>query len=280
MKSNFKATKQNVTVAAGVMSSLLALAAGSAYADPLDSFVSCVNSLPAASRNVAGAAATCVPAGAHVTVTMSGESAQPACTLRDGTRLPRVIFSIPGAAGSLGGNLDFRPSFSLCTQGGTINHIEVGQDVNKSTRTDDADLRNFPYLQKMADFDVSPSNTPWAFTQFGAVPNVATAVLDAKTPANSKGCAECHDRKGTVNVSAAVPPGIANLFLPIPAAVADGTLFTNDPATAGFGSLNANPFPAICAGIQNSTSLNTAKPAGVKTLAINLCNALRSAAGL
>ena len=269
MKLNFRASKQNVT-----MGALLVLAAAPAYADPLDDFVSCVNSLPAASRNVAGAAAKCVPAGAHVTVTMSGESAQPACTLRDGTRLPRVIFSIPGAAGSLGGNLDFRPSFSLCTQGGTINHIEVGQDVNKSNKTDDADLRNFPYLQKMADFDASPGYPN--FTEFGAVPHVATAVIDASSPSNSKGCAECHDRLGSM----VLPGGTANLFLPIPAAVADGTLFTNDPATAGFGSLNANPFPAICAGIQNSTSLNTAKPAGVKTLAINLCNALRSAAGL
>ena len=265
---------------AGVVSSLLALAAVPATAadtGPVQSFVDCLNSIDTSPRpHTVADAVACVPAGCYTTVTMSGESAQPACTLKDGTKLPRVIFSCPGANGSLGGFLQFRPSFSLCTQKGTINHIEVGQDVNKSNRSDDPELRNFPYVQKMADFNAGPSSTSWGFTEFGATANVATAVLDAKSPANSKGCSECHDRLGNMAVSTAVPPGIANLFGPIPPAVAEGTIFTNDPAVDGFGSLNTNPFADICAGIQSSTQLAHSSIPGLQNLAYNLCTALQS----
>jgi len=263
---------------AGVISSLLALAAAPAYAGdsgPVQTFVDCLNKVSTSPHTVVDAVA-CLPPGGYTTVTMSGESAQPACTLKDGTQLPRVIFSIPGDKGSKG-PLYFRPSFSLCTQAGTINHIEVGQDVNVSTRTDDPELRNFPYVMKMADFDASSSTTPWQFTEFGTVPNVATAVLDAKTPVNSKGCAECHDRKGTISVPAALPPGIASLFLPIPAAVAEGTIYTDDPAAEGFGVLTQNPLDGICTGIMNSGVLARSKVPGQQMLAYNLCNALAAA---
>jgi hypothetical protein len=82
-------------------------------------------------------AEACVPANCYAIVTMSEESAQPTCTLRDGTTLPREIFSCTGASSSL----RFRPSFSLCRQGGIITHIELGEDVNQSIRTDDPELR-------------------------------------------------------------------------------------------------------------------------------------------
>src|SRR5574340_1064860 len=114
-KLNFRAAKQNVT--AGVMFSLLALAAAPAYAadtGPVQSFVDCLNAINTSPHTVVDAVA-CLPPGGYTTVTMSEESAQPACTLTDGTRLPRVIFSIPGASGSKG-VLYFRPSFSLCTK--------------------------------------------------------------------------------------------------------------------------------------------------------------------
>ena len=245
---------------AAVMSSLLALAAAPAWAaDPVDikSFADCLNLKSTTTANTVADAAACVPSGCFATVTMSEESAQPACRLRDGTRLPRVIFSCQGSSGSL----RLRPSFSLCTQGGVINHIEVGEDVNKSTRTDDPALRNFPYVQKMADVDTT--ETPWSFNEL--------MVLDAKSPGTSKGCAECHDRKGTMVVPNFTPTLTANLFLPIPPAVAEGTIYTNDPAVDSSG-VPQTPFSDICTGIASSTQL--ARSPSKQALASKLCTAL------
>lgn len=242
-----------------------ALAAAPAYAaDSISSFVGCLNSTP--SPHTVVDAVACVPSNCSTTVTMSEESAQPGCKLRDGTRLPRVIFSCPGSSGSL----RFRPSFSLCTQGGVINHIELGEDVNKSTRTDDPELRNFPYVQQMAD--INTSLTSWAFTVFGTG---ETAVLDAKSPRNSKGCAECHDRMGTLTVA---PTSIANLFLPVPPAVAEGTIYTNDPAVDSSG-VPQTPLIDICNDIWHSTQLANSRIPGLKDLTYNLCTALKSKAG-
>jgi hypothetical protein len=227
---------------AGVMSSLLALAAAPAYADPrtIKSFDECLNSKSTTTANTVADAVACVPAGCFTTVTMSEESAQPGCKLRDGTRLPRVIFSCPGASGSL----RFRPSFSLCTQGDVFTHIEVGEDVLKSTRTDDPALKNFPYLQKMADIDTN--HTPWNFNEL--------MVLDAKSPGTSKGCAECHDRMGTLPVDY-IPAFNANLFLPIPPVPAEGTIFTNDPAVNSSG-VPQTSLSDICTGIASSKQLD------------------------
>lgn len=262
-------TLMNVAFAS-VMFSLLVLAAAPAYAaDSISSFVDSLNSSNTPNQTVADAVAY-VPSGCYTTVTMSEESAQPACTLRDGTRLPRVIFSCPGLNDSQ--TLRFRPSFSLCTQGGVINHIELGEDVNKSTRTDDPELRNFPYVQKMADIEVAGSQVLKLFGSGN------TAVLDAKSPANSKGCAECHDRMGSLTVSTAVPPGIANLFLPVPPAVAEGTIYTNDPAVDSSG-VPQTPLNDICTGIANSTQLANSRISGLKDLASKLCDELRKKAG-
>src|SRR5512146_1100892 len=81
---------------ASVTLTLLAVASPASAAD-IHSFVACLKGIN--STNVADAVA-CVPAGCYATVTLSEESAQPACTLRDGTRLPRVILSCPGSGGS------------------------------------------------------------------------------------------------------------------------------------------------------------------------------------
>ena len=245
----------------GVVCSLLALAAAPAYAaSPVDihSFVNCLRSIH--STRVSDAVA-CVPLGCYTTVTLSEESAQPGCTLRDSTRLPRVIFSCPGP----GSGLRFRPSFSLCTQGGIINHIEVGEDVNKSTGSDDPELRNFPFVQKMADIDSTVGFA--ALTEFGPGTD-PTAVVDTKSPLDNKGCSECHDRKGTVSTGG----NIVNLFGPIPPAVADGTIYTNDPAVDPPGV--QTPLSVICAGIANSSQL--ARSPSRKQLAIDLCNQLKT----
>ena len=241
----FVKTLMNVAFA-GVMFSLLALAAAPAYAaDPINDFVKCLNGIP---NHTVADAVQCVPSSCLATVTLSEESAQPACTLRDGTRLPRVIFSCPGTSSAL----RFRPSFSLCTNGGVINHIELGQDVPKSTRTDDAELRLFPYVQEMADIDATVQNIS------------APSVFDA--PGNSKGCAECHDRKGTWSTTS----GTVNLFLPIPPALADGTIYTNDPTVPA--PTTQVPLSVICSGIANSTQLHRTLPR--QQAAYALCTAL------
>jgi hypothetical protein len=156
----------------------------------------------------------------------------------------------------------------LCTQGGIINHIEVGEDVNKSTGSDDADLLGFPWDQKMADIDTGLSGP---FTLFGTGAN---AVLDAFNPANTKGCAECHDRKGTWVVSTG---HIANLFGPVAPAVIEGTFFTNDPAVARPHNQPPNVQTAlgtICTGIANSTQLHNSRIPGLQNFVHNLCEAL------
>jgi hypothetical protein len=118
----------------------------------------------------------------------------------------------------------------LCTLGGIINHIEVGEDVNKKTGSDDPEVAAFPWVQKMADVDTKVS--------FQVV---------ADTPTKNLGCAECHDRKGTW------PPGTNdfNLFGPIRPELADGTIFTNDPAVVAPAPANQIPPSVICAGINS-----------------------------
>jgi hypothetical protein len=220
-------------------------------ANSIDTFVACVNG----KATVADAVACLPTTGCFFTNTMSRESAQPACTLRDGTKLPRVIFSCPGPNGDL--VLRFRPSFSLCTQGGTnpvIDHIELGQDMRKNT-TDDPGFAGFG-IQFMADILVKPGAT---YTLSG--------VLD--TPTSPKGCNDCHDQFRT----AVLVTTTANTFGPIPPELAEGTLSSNDPfvqATSGA------DLSAICAGISASLTSGQLKtsPNGPKALA--LCNALNN----
>jgi hypothetical protein len=248
---------------AGVGLSLLTLAAAPANAVPpavpptdIQSFVKCLNSF---NSTVVSDAVACVPSNCYATVTLSEESAQPGCTLKDGTRLPRVIFSCPGFGGSQ--TLRFRPSFSLCTRGDIINHVEVGEDVDRSNRSDDPELRGFPFVQKMGDIDSIVGFS--ALTEFGPA-NDPTAVVD--TNVNSQGCAECHDRLGTVSTNG----NVVNLFGPIPPALADGTIFTNDPAVAA--PAIQTPLSVICAGIAASKQLG--KNLSKQALAFSLCSKL------
>lgn len=256
MKLSVK-TSMNVALA-GVMLSL-ALAAAPAYAagpEDIDSFVACLNSINTTPQTVVDAVA-CVPSGCYTTLTLSGESAQPGCTLRDGTRLPRVIFSCPGPGGSQ--TLRFRPSFTLCTQGSTlINHIEVGVDVGT--------VIDSKYVQEMADID-SPPDVPsfQVFTEFGTG---ATAVVDAQVPLNSKGCAECHDRLGTASTGG----NIFNLFAPVRPELAEGTIFTNDPKVVA--PAIQTPLSDICNGVATSSQL--ARNPSKQALAVSLCDKLET----
>ena len=253
---------------AGVMLSLLTLVAAPAHAaGPVDisSFVACLNSTSTTSQPVVDAVA-CVPSpGCYTTLTVSEESAQPGCTLADGTNLPRVIFSCPGSGGSL--TLRFRPSFTLCTLGGgtLINHIELGEDLNSIV-----DSRR---VQKMADVDAT---VPRPLTEFGTG---NTAVVDAPPSASfpgghSKNCGECHDLLGTAGTGAT----IFNRFAPIRPAVAEGTIFTNDPRVTPPSPQKSlsDTFTDICNGINNSSQL--ARNPGRQSLALSLCSRLAAKA--
>ncbi|RPJ83702.1 MAG: hypothetical protein EHM18_13395 [Acidobacteria bacterium] len=251
-------TSMNVAFA-GVMLSILALAAVPAYAQEgtIGSFVHCLNSNPP--RNIADAVA-CLPAGCYTTITMSTDSAQPACTLKDGTRLPRVIFSCP-VPGSQDQRQRFRPSFTLCTKNGAINHIEIGEDVNRRHGSDDRKFQGLPFVQKMADINIPSDDSFEELTLFGTG---ELAVLDARTPRNSKACAECHDKLGTLNEGG----NEANLFMPIEAEHTQKIVFTNDPFVVA--PRVQTPLSVFCGRIPNSTSLS----AGQKALAYDLCSQL------
>ena len=210
-----------------------------------DSFVLCINSM--GSGATVDLAAACVPASCYTTVTMSSESAQPACTLSDGTRLPRVIFSCqePDSA-----TLRFRPSFSLCTANSVINHIEVGEDSGV--------VRDSKQLQVMGDITL-PNTT-------GVLLDSGVNGIQANNGDREKGCANCHDQLG--------PVGGVNLFAPIRPVLADGTIYTNDPRVQAPAS--QTPLSVICDGIETSHTSGyfQSHPARYQ-LASNLCNALK-----
>jgi hypothetical protein len=225
----------------------------------IDSFVSCVNNI-GPNATVVDAVA-CVPAGCYTTVTLSQESAQPACTLTDGTRLPRVIFSCTGTGGNQ--SLRFRPSFSLCTQSAApspsrvINHIEVGEDSGV--------VRDHQQTQTMGDITLLPPVFPAG--------SLTDAGVQAGNADPEKGCANCHDAMGTTRVvsPSSQAGNVVNLFAPVPPELAEGTIFTNDPnvqAPAVQTSLST-----ICTGIQNSTYLFVTHPDRYN-LAVSLCNQL------
>src|SRR2546423_15503614 len=100
----------------------------------------------------------------------------------------------------------------------------------------------------MGDGDAGGPSWP-VFTEFGTG---TTAVVD--TPNNTKGCAECHDLLGTASTGG----NIFNRFAPIRPAVAEGTIFTNDPRVtppSGQKSLS-DTFTDICNGIKASSQLH------------------------
>jgi hypothetical protein len=120
----------------------------------IDSFICCVNENVKAGGNVSNAV-QCLPPGCSVTLTMSNQSAQAACTL--GTcQLPRVLLTCPGP----GPDLFFRPSFLLCPQdSGTapnygMDRVELGEDVEDG----DGDML-------MADVPFAPGHVALPFDE-------------------------------------------------------------------------------------------------------------------
>ena len=203
-------------------------------------FVTCVNMVIKSGGSVDMVAQSCIPllGQCYFTNTMSEESAQPACT-KKGIRLPRVILScaIPGGNQAL----RFRPSFTLCTTGGVINHIETGEDQSEIIDED----------HPMANADLS------ATSQNAVVP----FVLDTN---QHRVCTDCHDQLGVA--STVVPNLSANLFRPIPPEVVDGTLSSDDPNVAK---------PAIQTSLKDiCKAINTAPPFFGQAQAKALCQAL------
>jgi hypothetical protein len=208
----------------------------------IQSYITCVNNLAAAGVTVVDTVKACVPnSGCYYTNTLSEESPQAACTLRDGTRLPRVIFSCQGPAV----NLQFRPSYSLCPLGGISNHTEIGEDTPF--------ILDHQRVQKMGDITL-PLPPPLTF------PLGAATVLDTST--NSQGCADCHDKLGAV--------GGVNLFAPVRPELAEGTISSNDPTVQK--PVSPVSLSTICSGIANSSQL--ANNPTRKQQALDLCYAL------
>jgi len=162
----------------------------------LQSFVDCLNGRLSGVNPVdVSGAVQCIPDGCKITVTMSQESAQPACFEDLGSpavkvQLPRILLSCPGPAGNEWKR--FRPSFLLChtniperNQG--WNRVEIGSDQTPS-------VVNRKATVSMQTGDVLiPEFQPW---------------VRIITPATAGSCAMCHSRT----------PGVANdqnLFQPI-----------------------------------------------------------------
>jgi len=218
----------------------------------IHAYVACLNAIQKQNQAVADAV-RCVPPGCNYTVTMSGASAQPACTL-DGVQLPRVIFSCPGPAAGL----RFRPSFTLCP--GTDRFpdagqkTELGEDVDASANMKMADVEN-PTTLGVPTFS--------SITEFGTG---ASAVVSTTT--NNKGCVFCH---GPASPPTLTTPQGETLLLSRPFVPFFAILDTNDPRVTP--PSNPTPLSDVCTAIENSTALAN-DPNVDRTLLIHLCERL------
>jgi hypothetical protein len=140
-------------------------------------FVTCLNTKIGQGSNAdISATLQCLPASCTMTLTMSDESAQPACSLGGGDgvtkkcQLPRVILNCPGPP-------PFIPSYTLCpgSDGSNehVNRVEIGVEVSrrKSIRL------------VMGDVSIPPG----PYQRLNGWRDVISAVPD------SKGCNECHE---------------------------------------------------------------------------------------
>jgi hypothetical protein len=161
----------------------------------IESFTNCLNAClgPPAGKVDVSNAVQCLPDGCFLTVTMSPQSAQRACTL-GGCQLPRLIFDCAGpqkAPYRRSTPLRFRPSFLLCPVDSVdargvfgIDRIEIGQD----NETLNDGQNSFDMM--MADVPIPPNND-WKKKQLGEV---------LSTEATDKGCKLCHAPNGITMV--------------------------------------------------------------------------------
>jgi hypothetical protein len=161
----------------------------------IGSFTNCLNAClgPPAGKVDVSDAVQCLPDGCLVTVTMSPQSAQRACTL-GGCQLPRLVLDCPGLQKDsvrLEHELRLRPSFLLCPVDSVdahgsfgIDRIEIGQDNEKLK-----DGQN-SFDMMMADIPIPP-NSEWKKKQLGEV--LSTEEAD-------KNCKLCHVPNGITRI--------------------------------------------------------------------------------
>jgi hypothetical protein len=161
----------------------------------IGSFMNCLNAcLGPADKVDVSSAVQCLPDGCFVTVTMSPQSAQRACSL-GGCQLPRLIFDCPGLEN--GGirrpehELRLRPSFLLCPVDSVdahgafgIDRIEIGQDNEKLK----AGQKSFNMI--MADVPIPPDGE-WKKKQLREA---------LSTDESDKGCKLCDAPNGITTV--------------------------------------------------------------------------------
>lgn len=119
-----------------------------------ESFVECLNSQLAdqGAVDISYAVQACIPDGCKITLTMSNESAQAACTLA-GCQLPRVLLDCPDPTDPKN-EMRFRPSFLLCPvnskAGGHYgaDRVETAKDLERKNGK--------PTKMEMGDVPIEP----------------------------------------------------------------------------------------------------------------------------
>lgn len=161
----------------------------------IKSFTNCLNAClgPPAGKVDVSNAVQCLPDDCFLTVTMSPQSAQRACTLGS-CQLPRLIFDCPGpqkAPYRRSTPLRFRPSFLLCPVDSVdahgffgIDRIEIDQD--NETLNDGQNS----FDMTMADVPITPRKE-WKKKQLGET---------LSTEKTDKGCKLCHAPNGITMV--------------------------------------------------------------------------------
>jgi hypothetical protein len=160
----------------------------SANVTNIETFLECLkNQLDGKQATVADAV-QCIPKNCRMTLTMSNQSAQRACSLasEEGTnrcQFPRVIFNCDGPP-------RFQPSFLLCPRGSEAggelgaNRIEIGEAVDAA-----GNLR-------MADVPIDPGIAFEALTVDDVISKVEG---EASAGRGTKGCNACHTSAGAKN---------------------------------------------------------------------------------
>jgi hypothetical protein len=143
----------------------------------ISSFNDCINTCQGGKATDTSNTVQCLPAGCKVTLTMSPDSAQAACTL-GGCQLPRVILDCSSKTDKT--LPPFRPSYLLCPKDSKRagnqfgnDRIEIGQDKDNKAQS----------VMFMADIPVPPGQ------------NYAKLMLQdiLSQFKNTKGCNSCHD---------------------------------------------------------------------------------------
>jgi hypothetical protein len=205
----------------------------------IETFLQCINEYLSGGDATVADTVQCIPPGCTVTLTMSDNSAQQACSLSStggvGTppcQLPRVILTCPGPP-------TFMPSYLLCPEGSNngSNRIEIGVVVGNKGE------------MQMADFP-SP---PGPYMPLGLA-DVLSVVPD------SKECNSCHS-----NGNAGAAQGQPQLSLPIDpfgkfgnTALTPLIISTDEPGqlvNPGPG-LTAQSLSEVCGCIENAQTRN------------------------